>query len=94
MEILYIAIAFATIGLIREYMFSRERNMLLDRIMAKDLPQYKFELKKERKPLPLPNKSLTDEEMYRLEQARMSQVQTIDNEIEAALRAAPSPRPE
>lgn len=78
---------YVTAWIWREREFSKERGLLLDRLMAKSLPEFKYEARKEavlkdkRAPKPFPS----DDEMAEWELKHRSQVHENNNAVEQAI---------
>lgn len=78
---------YITAWMLRDYMWSKERERLLDRIMAKSLPEFKHEIRKEeilkvkRDPKPSPS----DAELAEWENKHQSQVADNNAAVESAL---------
>ena len=84
---LWLGILFTMAWLTREWQWAREREKLLDRIMARSLPEFKHEERKadimRKKPEPKPFPS--DAELAQWELKHTSQVAENSKELDAAL---------
>lgn len=82
---------YMAVWLIREYQWSKEREKLLDRIMARSLPEFKHEVRKEeilkKRDTAVAKPSPSDEELAAWELKHSSQVAENNAAIDAALAA-------
>lgn len=87
-----IAIVIAVVAVYREVAYvlerrawNKERQALLDRLMARSLPEYKIEQRRELPKKPVAHRAPNDEEMAKWEAAHASQLQNNQAEMEKKL---------